>query len=98
MPLDNLGYLYPECNPATFKSVLRDSPESEIFIFGHTHVPMHIYLPGKNRHIFNPGSVSSNRGDTETQTCAILNLDNYNYEVLDIQTGQPVSFIQRAIT
>jgi putative phosphoesterase len=100
-PMSNTDYLFPYPSrpvPPDFprtsiftylKIQMAEETSVDVYILGHTHVPMLTILNGT--WFVNPGSVSRNRTD-DGRTCAILTLPDRQLEVFNIETEQPVEF------
>lgn len=87
---DYLTYLFPSAGTLPKAKQLKDSipPDVHIVVLGHTHLPM--WMKYFDLHIFNPGSVESNRY-SHTQSCALLNLPTIEYTVYEINRGVPLT-------
>ncbi len=83
IPYNNTRYLFPNSSEEQFDEALEQTT-ADILILGHTHQPM-IVQKG-HRYILNAGSVAFNRLD-DSQTCAVLTLPDFDFQVFDLATG-----------
>jgi putative phosphoesterase len=68
--------------------ILKQTEDAEIIVIGHTHEPMAIHY--RDRWILNPGSVHLDRFE-DRATCAVLDITDFTFEVLDIHTREAVN-------
>ncbi len=88
-PWDQVTYVYPNGRREYFERIDSEA-EADVVILGHTHTPMAVRA--KNTWVFNPGSVDGNRIEPFSATCAVLDLAQMQYRVLDIQTRRPIVY------
>jgi putative phosphoesterase len=88
-PWDQITYIYANGRREYFERIDAES-EADVVILGHTHMPMAVRA--KNTWVLNPGSVDGNRHDPYNSTCALLDLAEMHYRVLDIHTQRPVVY------
>jgi putative phosphoesterase len=88
--LDSM-YIQPDSTPHLLKRVMKDA-STDIVILGHTHQPMCVEI--MRGMILNPGSVSNNY-EFQFGTCGLLDLPERSYQVLNIETGNPIDNYHR---
>lgn len=86
-PWSNIEYLFPSSDVNIFRRVAEQA-EADVVITGHTHIPMKARLG--DTWFFNPGSASQNRGAFMSRSCGVLTLPDVQFEVYDIDTGEPL--------
>jgi putative phosphoesterase len=84
-------YLFVNNSTHVYERVFSVS-KADIVLLGHTHMPMAVQMT--YRWVFNPGSLWNNH-ETHTKTCAMLTLPECQFEVFDVENGQPVE-VERA--
>lgn len=86
-PTSNITYVFP--HHTELIADIAQTHEADVFIFGHTHLPMAIQY--RDQWFFNAGSIYSGRGETH-HTCGILTLPNKTFTVFDLDTKQPTPY------
>ncbi len=87
---DQVTYVYPKGRSEYFSRIAAQA-QADIVILGHTHIPMAVEVAGV--WIFNPGSVDGSRIEPYLSTCAVLDLSVTRYQVFDIDTRCPTSYV-----
>jgi len=86
-PWSNTEYVFPEIPVENAMDVV-EAAEADICIFGHTHIPMRLRY--QNAWLLNPGSLRRNRTE-DRRTYGILTLPEVQFDVYDLETGEPLS-------
>jgi putative phosphoesterase len=87
-PWSNIVYIRPNAEKHVFRRITYET-SADVVILGHTHLPMAARV--RNVRIYNPGSVCG-KHTGGSQSCAILTLPDYQFEVFKIHTGHALRF------